>query len=37
MGDDRMLPIDAQKAGIRHQEILKKYQIPAEARLEGKS
>jgi S1-C subfamily serine protease len=37
MGDDRMLPIDAQKADIRHQEILKKYQIPAEARLEGKS
>jgi len=37
MGDNRTLPIDAEKAGLRHQEILKKYQIPAEARLEGKS
>lgn len=36
MGDNRILPIDAKEALIRHPEILKKYQIPAEARLERK-
>jgi len=37
MGDNRMLPIDAEKARLRNQIILKKYNIPADARLEGKS
>jgi len=36
-GDNRTLPIDAKKAQERQQSILNKYQIPAEARLEGKS
>ncbi len=35
MGDNRMLPIDAEKARLRHRQILEKYQIPAQARLEG--
>lgn len=37
MGDNRILPLDAEKAEIRQPEILKKYQIPAEARLERQS
>ncbi|MHC4741574.1 MAG: S1C family serine protease [Planctomycetota bacterium] len=37
MGDNRTLPLDAEKALKRHPEILKKYQIPAEARLERQS
>jgi len=36
-GDNRTLPVDAKKAQFRQQLILNKYQIPAEARLEGKS
>jgi len=36
-GDNRILPIDAKKAQERQDLILKKYQIPAEARLEGQS
>ncbi len=35
MGDNRILPIDAQKARARHQIILDKYEIPAEALLES--
>jgi len=34
MGIERILPIDARKARLRQQEILKNYNIPAEARLE---
>ncbi|TKJ39193.1 MAG: serine protease [Planctomycetes bacterium B3_Pla] len=34
MGKNRILPIDAAKAGSRHELILEKYHIPAEARLE---
>jgi hypothetical protein len=34
MGNNRILPIDAEKARSRHEPILKKYHIPAEARLE---
>ncbi|MBC8218007.1 MAG: trypsin-like peptidase domain-containing protein [Planctomycetes bacterium] len=37
MGDNRTLLVDAEKARLRHPLILEKYQIPAEARLEGKS
>jgi len=36
MGSSRPLIIDAQKAGLRRQQILEKYHIPAEARLEEK-
>jgi S1-C subfamily serine protease len=36
MGDNRTLPIDAKKARTKQPEILEKYQIPAEARLERK-
>lgn len=36
MGNNRILPIDAKKAQLRHQLILNKYHIPAEARLEEK-
>lgn len=35
MGNNRILPIDAEAARQRHQLILKKYHIPAEARLEA--
>ncbi|MBN2313957.1 MAG: trypsin-like peptidase domain-containing protein [Sedimentisphaerales bacterium] len=34
MGSNRILPIDGQAARARNQSILKKYQIPAEVRLE---
>ena len=34
MGNKRILPIDAETARRRHQSILEKYHIPAEARLE---
>jgi len=34
MGDNRILPISVEKARYRHQLILDKYHIPAEARLE---
>ncbi|UCE49279.1 MAG: trypsin-like peptidase domain-containing protein [Phycisphaerales bacterium] len=34
MGNNRILPIDAEKARLRHEPILEKYHIPAEARLE---
>lgn len=34
MGSNRILPIDAKKAQLRHQGILNKYHIPAETRLE---
>lgn len=34
MGNNRILPVDAEKARLRHEAILQKYQIPAEARLE---
>ncbi|KPK37143.1 MAG: hypothetical protein AMJ65_15305 [Phycisphaerae bacterium SG8_4] len=34
MGNNRILPIDAEKARLRHEPILKKYRIPAEARME---
>ena len=34
MGNNRILPIDAEKARLRHVPILEKYHIPAEARLE---
>ncbi|MBN2136578.1 MAG: trypsin-like peptidase domain-containing protein [Sedimentisphaerales bacterium] len=37
MGDNRVMPIDAGKAVTRNPQILQKYNIPAEARLEGKS
>ncbi len=33
MGDNRTLPIDAEKARLRHQLILDKYHIPVEKRL----
>ena len=36
MGNNRTLPIDAKKAQLRHQLVLDKYNIPAEARLEEK-
>ena len=36
MGNDRPLTIDAQKAQLRKQQILNKYHIPAETRLEKK-
>ena len=36
LGDNRTLPIDAQKARLRHQLILNKYQVPAETCLEEK-
>ena len=36
MGNNRLLPIDAKKARLRHQLILNKYNIPAETRLEEK-
>ena len=36
MGNNRTLPIDAKKAQLRHQIVLDKYNIPAEARLEEK-
>jgi S1-C subfamily serine protease len=35
LGNNQVLPIDAKKARLRHQLILDKYHIPAEARLEG--
>lgn len=35
MGNKRILPIDAEAARRRHQPILEKYHIPAEARLEA--
>ena len=35
MGNNRTLPIDVKKAQLRQQAVLKKYNIPAEARLEG--
>ncbi|MHC4567162.1 MAG: PDZ domain-containing protein, partial [Planctomycetota bacterium] len=34
MGNNRILPLDAEKARLRHEPILQKYHIPAEARLE---
>jgi len=34
MGNNRILPIDAEKARLRHRPILEKYHIPSEARLE---
>jgi hypothetical protein len=34
MGNKRILPIDAEAARRRHQPVLEKYRIPAEARLE---
>jgi hypothetical protein len=34
MGNNRTLLIDAKKARLRHQLILNRYHIPAEARLE---
>ncbi len=34
MGNNRILPIEAEKARQRHELILQKYHIPAEARLE---
>lgn len=34
MGNNRILPIDAKAARLRHQPILEKYHIPAEAHLE---
>ncbi len=34
MDNNRILPIDAERARLRHKPILEKYQIPAEARLE---
>ena len=34
MGNNRILPIDAEKARLRHEPILEKYHIPAEARME---
>ena len=34
IGNDRILPINAEKARLRHEPILEKYHIPAEARLE---
>jgi S1-C subfamily serine protease len=34
MGNNRILPIDAEKARLRHKPILEKYHIPAEALLE---
>ena len=34
LGDNRVQVIDADKAGSRHPAILRKYQVPAEARLE---
>ncbi len=34
MGNNRILPIDAEKARQRHESILDKYHIPTEARLE---
>lgn len=34
MGNNRILPIDAEKARLRHEPILEKYHIGAEARLE---
>ncbi|MEJ2703459.1 MAG: trypsin-like peptidase domain-containing protein, partial [Sedimentisphaerales bacterium] len=37
MGDDRILPIDAEVARQRQQPILEKYHIPAEANLERTS
>ena len=36
MGNNQILPIDAKKAQLRHQIVLDKYNIPAEARLEEK-
>jgi hypothetical protein len=36
MGNDRPLTIDAQKAQLRKQQILNKYHIPTETRLEKK-
>lgn len=34
LGNNRMLPIDAEKARLRHPLILNKYNVPAESRLE---
>lgn len=34
MGNNRILPIEAEKARMRHEPILQKYHIPAESRLE---
>jgi S1-C subfamily serine protease len=34
MGNNRILPIDAEKARLRHEPILEKYHIPGEARME---
>ena len=34
MGNNRILPIEAEKARLRHEPILEKYHIGAEARLE---
>ena len=36
VGDNRLLPIEAEKARQRHQLILNKYHVPAEIRLEEK-